>query len=1120
MMCNDAFQVKLKGDENYRKIIFDIYWNGLYNGYTTYRCSEFTVDGATLKFDGVPLQIPSNRLYGRTVVAWQTPIDEFNFETIPDGTYSAEMPMSDHIPLIPKTVSKEFEVSFEVDSRRGTCDTNAVTGTLGSYIDLPDVVAKDGYRFVGWIDGLRIVRDYEITGDATLVAGFVRTDVAEVVLSFVYDADCITDATDTVRHEGDIVLILPSVEDVNGRQFLGWSHNGEIVKAPFIIRADMTLEAVMKDMADVKQQITFVSNGTPTVIQVPWGSPIEAPAQPEDYMTVDTVYTFREWRGFTSGMVADRDYTFYAVFDESVRMYTVTFMNGDEIIRSIQCEFDHVLTENEIPPVPEKVSDAQYDYSPAWSKGAGTRITDDTVITVLDNPQDRLYDITFVSDGSVYEKVQLSWGTIIVAPAVDPVKEMTSSDIYTFKGWEPLNANTTVDGDRTFNAIFERTARLYTVTFMNGDETVASIKCEFDHVLTADDLPAAPVKASDEQYEYSSSWSAGVGTRITSDRTIDVVFTPSVRTYTVTFMADGSVFKTYRLIYGAEVTAPNEDPVKEMSNTTMFAFTGWDPQVNGVIVRGDLTFTAVFSESTRYYNVTFMNDTTEMSSIRCTYNQELNEELFPALPVKDQDIQYTYASSWSVGYGTKVTSDMTVEVIITSNLRQYTISFLDKDGQLFTKGGFAGTYTGGYGTPLRIPSEVPDSYESDGFEYVFSGWDMSKIDGITMDCHPIYKKGEQKVNSDGSTTITIVDDDKTTATTYNANGGSTVVETSTNAIHNEGVETTTETVKETVKDEYGTTVGSTETVVVNSESESETVSKTQTKTFDQNDKTKTANVSVGIESKTSAVSTTATIEVKEDGESASVAETVIGSASESETVSVNADDVAIAIRQLETITDVAEEVKSGIAVEKTVTVEASKETTKDEAKVTIPAVSMGSVGDSNASFAVKAGVGTIKIDSSIASHLSSKAADDNASIELSISNYSGDMTDAQKRVVGEHKVIQLSASINGEYTGRDLGGKATITIPYELRDHENSLNIVVFFIDDNGTIYKRVTTYDLVNHTITFETDHFSYYVIAEESALGSADADDGNSFIVYIIAATTAVIVASVAAVVFLRRH
>ena len=70
-----------------------------------------------------------------------------------------------------------------------------------------------------------------------------------------------------------------------------------------------------------------------------------------------------------------------------------------------------------------------------------------------------------------------------------------------------------------------------------------------------------------------------------------------------------------------------------------------------------------------------------------------------------------------------------------------------------------------------------------------------------------------------------------------------------------------------------------------------------------------------------------------------------------------------------------------------------------------------------------------------------------------------------------------------------------------------------------GTVYKRVTVYDMVNHTITFETDHFSYYVIGDESAFDSSSEEDSSSMIV--TAVIVAVIaIAAVAIVAFCRKH
>jgi len=315
-------------------------------------------------------------------------------------------------------------------------------------------------------------------------------------------------------------------------------------------------------------------------------------------------------------------------------------------------------------------------------------------------------------------------------------------------------------------------------------------------------------------------------------------------------------------------------------------------------------------------------------------------------------------------------------------------------------------------------------------------------------------------------------------------------------------------------------VGTTETEITSSESEEETINKTQTVTYGSTDDLQTADVTMEIGSKTSDVSTTANIKVDENGNETSSAAAVIGSGTDSEDVAVSAEDIATAVKQLDIVSDAAEAVKSGISVEKTVTVDATAGT-ENQANISVPASSMASVGESNASFAVKAGVGTIKIDSDIASHLSSKAADDSDSIEFSISNYAGTLTAAQQRVVGDHKVVQLTASINGVNTGRDLGGKATVTVPYELREGENPLSITVFFIDDDGTVYKRVTVYDMVNHTITFETDHFSYYVIAEESAFDPvADAEDGGIQWIFYALAISIAVVAVGAVFAFGRKH
>ncbi len=68
------------------------------------------------------------------------------------------------------------------------------------------------------------------------------------------------------------------------------------------------------------------------------GSSAEAPAvNPTKASTVDTVYTFKGWSGSFSNILQDTTVT--AVFSETVRTYTVTFMNGSKVVQTsvVEC---------------------------------------------------------------------------------------------------------------------------------------------------------------------------------------------------------------------------------------------------------------------------------------------------------------------------------------------------------------------------------------------------------------------------------------------------------------------------------------------------------------------------------------------------------------------------------------------------------------------------------------------------------------------------------------------------------------------------------------------------------------------------------------------------------------
>ena len=93
-----------------------------------------------------------------------------------------------------------------------------------------------------------------------------------------------------------------------------------------------------------------------------------------------------------------------------------------------------------------------------------------------------------------------------------------------------------------------------------------------------------------------------------------------------------------------------------------------------------------------------------------------------------------------------------------------------------------------------------------------------------------------------------------------------------------------------------------------------------------------------------------------------------------------------------------------------------------------------------------------------------------------------------------------------------MGGTVTITVPYELKDGEDPNDIAVFYVDDNGNIVKKKSVYDPETKTISFETDHFSYYFIAAASTVPTDE--EQNNTLYYLAAAVVIILV--IAAIAF----
>lgn len=372
----------------------------------------------------------------------------------------------------------------------------------------------------------------------------------------------------------------------------------------------------------------------------------------------------------------------------------------------------------------------------------------------------------------------------------------------------------------------------------------------------------------------------------------------------------------------------------------------------------------------------------------------------------------------------------------------------------------------------------------------------------------------------GSTeTTTVVSDEKTvsTSTEFDASGKPTgkTSETTTAADGSSvKVETVVQENGSTVKEEVfdtrgnlsGSTLKETETSVTESGSTMESV---KTTASDGDGNVLSSTTEIRAESENGDVTTSATTRTDADGKTESKAETTIASASENGSVTVDADTVQDALRQMEEVASAA-----GGEVAKTVTVSTS-EYTPDKADMTVSSDILRTVAESGADMKLAGDVGTISVSPEASKNLASSG--EHVNVSIGKASKAG-LNTTQQTMVGDNPLFQLEASVGGDSV-HELGGDVTVTIPYVLKDGQDPDSIVVYYVDDDGNLHVRTTTYDPATNTVTFVTDHFSYYMIGETGMETQAPVsnDDGDSMtMVYAAVAVIAVLV--VAAVVLLR--
>lgn len=451
-------------------------------------------------------------------------------------------------------------------------DENVAAGTMPEYNGETPTKAGDAqysYTFSGWTPDVT-----EVTGDITYKAVYTQTVNQYTVTWKNWDGTVLQSGTvaygETPVYTGE----QPSREGdaEHTYTFAGWTPEittvtGDAEYTATFTEGVSTYTVIWQDWDGTElERDENVAYGTTPEYNG------ETPSRTGD---AQYSYTFTGWTPAVDTVTGNITYT--ATYSQTVNQYTITWMNGETVLKTEQVAYGETPVYSGETPVKE--GDGQYGYTfTGWSPEI-VPVTGDATYTAQFEQTIRTFTVTWKNwDGSVLETdTDVAYGATPEYNGETPTRAGDEQNTYTFTGWTPeISA---VTSDITYTAVFETVGSNYTVTWVNEDGSVL----EIDTDVAYGDMPEyngeTPTKAADESNSYTfSGWTPEISV-VTGDITYTATFTanPIVR-YTVTFDANGGegAMEPQTFIQGVDTTLTLNTFTREG-----YQFIGWNTAADG-----------------------------------------------------------------------------------------------------------------------------------------------------------------------------------------------------------------------------------------------------------------------------------------------------------------------------------------------------------------------------------------------------------------------------------------------------------------------------------------------------------------------------------------------------------
>ena len=520
-----------------------------------------------------------------------------------------------------------------------------------------------------------------------------------------------------------------------GYDFTGWNTEKDGSGTSYTDGATVTFtsDTVLYAQWKAKKYTVTWVNEDGTVLEtdenVPYGTtPTYNGETPTKAADAQYTYTFKGWTPDVDTVTGNVTYT--AVYTSTVNTYTVTWKNLDGTILETDENVEYGATPEYNGATPTMAADAKYTYTfVGWNPYVDT-VTGNVTYTASYRADLRFYRVTwYEADGTIRGNEPRAayganiWDMTKSYTPTPPTKAADAQYTYTFDHWvnretnEAITSASKVTGDTDLDPVFKQELRMYTITWKNDDGTILETdeKVEYGTLPTYDG--ETPTKAANAQYTYTfKGWTPDVDT-VTGNVTYTAVYTSTVNTYTVTWKNwDGTILETDEKVeYGTLPTYDGEMPTKAADTQYTYTFKGWTPAVSEV--KGNVTYTAVYTSTVNTYTVTWKNwDGTILET-----DEKVEYGTLPTYdgetPTKAADTQYTYNfKGWTPDVDT-VTGNVTYTAVYDSTVNTYTVTWKNENGDVLET-----DQNVAYGTVPTYNGATPTKAADAQYTYTFKGW--------------------------------------------------------------------------------------------------------------------------------------------------------------------------------------------------------------------------------------------------------------------------------------------------------------------------------------------------------------------------------------------------------------